>query len=451
MLLSETNAQDTIKAIYDEYSPTDKVQIRIPASNDSIDQLKITSAGDKEVQAKYDFYKAADSFIISLTLNNVTPENSDNQFIILAFKKGKFVGTKVIEIKYLVPTQSNNVVKNDETKDTKIKKPTEGKKDDDNPNDSESAEYKENRNIRLLVGLEQAGANSAQSETQPFIDLFVNVPLGKRNALPQASLFTNFRLASSPKQEVANLALPSSLGAFLPGGNQFNNVNNLVKSFQVKVGLERAFIYGENLTISGMFGVGATSSLSSQNSAQVFKIPRLANGEVTPEFKAAFPDITDFTGKQNIILVSGERDRFLRNWFVGARVKYNFFADTYPANLDLTFGQDEVITSKLKGIVFKMEGFMPIPVKKWKYVFIGASFNSRLTRRVNIFTPQLFLEPVANFNLFDNSNIIRNVSDTPFATSNRDNYSLRIGFDLAYFLNKKDNEDQKEDKDKPKK
>ena len=301
------------------------------------------------------------------------------------------------------------------------------------------------RYVQAYFGTEVAGASAAASDAQPYFNLRTNIPIKNRDRCPNPdnnfdmeknlgcfAFWADFRFASTPSQTLPNFTSLTANGAStFFGSNQSSSINQLVKSFQTKIGLELGM--GANFSFIG--GVGITSPLSSRESVQVFKIPKLADGTVLPAFQDVFGHI-DYSGLDNLVLTTGERDRFFRNWFVGGRVRYTFYdsRDVNPAELDLTIGQDESITKKLNGRVLKFDATLPIKLGDREVLYFGAGFNLKMTRKVNVVTVPFFLEPIANFNLFGNNNLVRNLDDTPFATSNRDSYSFRIGVDIIRLI-----------------
>lgn len=326
--------------------------------------------------------------------------------------------------------------------------------------DSEDTRIPINPKARLIFGFEQVGASSSTSKGRPFVDLLVNIPVGqlkvdykhelKNGCVPKPkdncrvpikryfsnSFWTSFKLTSSPTQSLpdfGNLTSSTITGFF--GSNQSSRVNDLVQAFEMKIGWETTVRKGFSL----IAGIGATSPLTSEKTVVAYKIPRLANGMVQPDFQRIFGPGQDFTGINNLILTSGDRDRFMRNWFVGGRLRHQIVGDAseaYPAVFELTFGQDEVMTNKLVGRVLKFDSFVPIPVKGLKFLYFGASFTSKLTRKVNTTTLPFFLEPATDVNIFANTNFVRNFRDIPELNSDRDGFSFRFGVDLIQLLNK---------------
>lgn len=331
--------------------------------------------------------------------------------------------------------------------------------------DSEDKSIPINPKARLIFGFEQIGASSSTSKGRPFVDLFFNVPVGqlkvdykhelKAGCVPKLkddcripirryfanSFWTSFKLTSSPSQtlpDLGGLTAPAISGFF--SSNQSGKVNDLVQAFEMKIGWETTVRKGFSL----IAGVGATSPLTSEKSVVAYKIPRIVVAGVTvvqPDFKKIFGLPDENSGLNNLILTSGDRDRFMRNWFVGGRLRHQVFGkadEAYPAVFELTVGQDEVLTNKLIGGVLKFDSFVPIPIRGLKFLYFGASFTSKLTRKVNTTTFPFFLEPATDVNIFANTNFARNIRDIRELNSDRDGFSFRFGVDLIQLLNRGD-------------
>lgn len=314
-------------------------------------------------------------------------------------------------------------------------------------------------NTRAIVGIEQAGASSANSESRPFVNLFVNAPLSFRGSTdPALSAWADFRFTSTTVQSFARLANVSNtlINPFF-GGN--SEINNVVQSFQLNTGfdfrivpegsLQGFFIPGKH-SVSFIAGGGVTNPLKSDQTAQIFKIPTItvtpgASPIPDPTFTALFPGV-DFNGKANIAFISPERDRFFRRWFAGLRVKTRFFENEErsslinqsPAMFDITIGQDEAITRKLTGKILTLEGFTPFPIRKFDYIYLFGGVSTRLTRKVNETIPPFFLEPVTNVSLTNNNTVTVPIDTSSFTRSNRDTFRFGIGIDLIRLLVKTD-------------
>ncbi|CAN5625792.1 hypothetical protein BH10ACI3_BH10ACI3_01690 [soil metagenome] len=315
--------------------------------------------------------------------------------------------------------------------------------------DSENERFPINPGYRLIFGFQTTGGSSSTSQGNPFVDLFLSVPVGQLGVNYNSkgivtrryfknSFWTDLKLTSTPNQTLPDFAALTSSGVTgLFSTNQASKINDIVQAFQMRIGWETAI--RPNLSIIG--GVGATSPLSAEKTVVAYKVPRLANGTVQPDFKQLFGPNLDFTGIDNLVLTSGDRDRFIRNWFVGGRLRQQFFGnieEVYPAQFELTFGQDEQLTNKLIGAVMKFDSFVPVPIKGLSFLYFGGSFTTKLTRKVNTTTFPFFLEPASNINIFGNTNFVRNFRDFKELNSDRDIFSFRFGIDLLQLLNKRD-------------
>lgn len=356
---------------------------------------------------------------------------------------------------------------------------------------------------RLVVGLEQIGASASGSKQSPFLDLYFDTPFSfgsktktcqngdlgcfdrvtrmpckvdkkgdersqkkaeDENCLkrvpykPIFSVWGNVRLSSIPVQSFLGLANISTFPTFI--GNSVAEANNLAQSFDFMVGGELKLpIRGElgngffpGKTSMHLIGsVGAISPLNPQTSAQIFKIPTVVDGAGQtvndPQFVELFPEAA---GKKNIAFVSPERDKFYRQYFGGLRLKTRFFEDDgirsknmFPAIVDITVGQNESITGTLRGVVGRIDGSGPIPLKGADYLYIFGSAQIRLGRKVNETTSQFFLEGASSgTSLTASDTAIVPIDRYPSTISNRDRFRLGIGVDL-FRLFKKDDASEK--------
>lgn len=321
-------------------------------------------------------------------------------------------------------------------------------------------------NTRAIIGIEQAGASSADNESRPFLNLFVNFPISfkskdkrEEDDDPPFSVWTDFRFTSTTVQSFARLANVSNtlINPLFGGGSNDNKINNVVQSFQLNAGidyrilpegaLQGFFIPGKH-SVSFIAGGGVTNPLKSDQTAQIFKIPTVPavpGGTTTipdPKFTALFSGV-DFANKLNIAFVSPERDRFFRRWFTGIRLKTRFFENKKssslinqsPAMLDITIGQDEAITRKLTGKILTLEGFTPFPIRRLDYIYLFGGASTLLTRKVNETVPPFFFEPpVTNGSLTNNNTVIVPIDSSVFTRSNRDTFRFGIGIDLIRLL-----------------
>jgi len=246
------------------------------------------------------------------------------------------------------------------------------------------------QNSRVIVGLEQAGGSSAESKTNPVLDLFFMTPFifdrskncgrqpatdepytvrkafsdckqenVERKLLPRLGFWGDIRLAATPEQIATAQVFPTSLV------NQVDNSEhsvNLVQSFDFLAGLEGR-VWKSNghflSLIPGMpqktsfyiaGGYGAISPLNaSRQVAQVFKIPAVGDPQ-REEFVARYGEPP--AGKEFVGMVPLDRDRFFRQWYTGIRLKTLYCTDddctryknSFPAVVDFMFGQNESVT-----------------------------------------------------------------------------------------------------------
>jgi hypothetical protein len=257
------------------------------------------------------------------------------------------------------------------------------------------------RFTRAVVGIEQAGASSAESKSNPFLDFFFTTPLKfntkkeekpvlnsdgsqaiRRDGTPITKWETvgepaprfgawgQVRFSTTPEQTSSFAVFPSSLV------NQVSDptkVVDLVQSFDFLAGLEyRAFdatgwiwtlIPGlkQKTSVYFTFGGGAISPLSVKRaSAQLFTIPvdavpAMGGNPAVPadprraEFIRRFgdPKTLKYVG-----FVPLERDRFFRQYYAGIRLKTHYCGDSdchtyknrFPSIVDFGIGQNEAVT-----------------------------------------------------------------------------------------------------------
>jgi hypothetical protein len=308
-------------------------------------------------------------------------------------------------------------------------------------------------NTRAIVGVEQAGASSANPKSSPFVNFFINVPLGSRGnprqTPPRFSVWTDFRIASTSSQELANLR---SITDNILRPNASTPINNVVQSFRINAGIDLRIVPETALfpsfmpaksSLSLIAGAGATSPLTGgrTGATETYRIPKI-NGQIIPEFSTLFPEIPN--DKDNVAFVTPERDRFLRRWFVGTRILTHFYKgdssrmDLSPASLDITIGQDEAITRKLSSPILNFEGFLPFPTDRFNYVYFYAGLSTRFTRKVNTRVPTFFLESATLSDLSDPlKTYVVSADENPLIVSNRDSYFFGIGIDLIKLFREK--------------
>lgn len=226
------------------------------------------------------------------------------------------------------------------------------------------------RNTRAIFGIEQAGASSAASESHPFIDFFFSRPFTYH---PRWTAWGNVRLTSTPQQIAAFVSSTSNV----TGAVTADKINDLATSFDFRMGGEYRLNRDINDAnqISVIAGFGATSPLTKPtDSFQIFKVP---TDPTNSQYAAFFADYPEATGKTYVAFVRPERDRFLRQYFAGFRLRSYQTPKDFPTMLDITFGQNAAITGgQLKHFVLGIDGSYHVNISDRSfYIFGGTSLK----------------------------------------------------------------------------
>ena len=331
---------------------------------------------------------------------------------------------------------------------------------------------------RAVVGMQFAGASSAESKQAPFLDFFFTAPIlkGKRRLVnfpgkklvngtwkreseaqyrtgtrkfPRFSLWGNVRFSSIAEQASTELSLASIPSAFSPLGDT-GKLNDVVSSFEVLTGVEVKFFEPHKPTgffglrsrtiVSGIGAFGFSNPLSSQQSRVLFKIPKNGDGDgkVKAPFLEQFPDLEDqLNANDNISIVNAERDRFFRQWQTGLRFRTLYYDENdrprnlSPAIFDVTVGQNEAVTDVLSGMILKFDGFYPFPIAKADYIYLFGTAHLRLQRSVaNAGLLPFALDTPGSDTVNSGNTLIVEDNDFNFLRSNRDRYTIGVGIDL---------------------
>ena len=297
---------------------------------------------------------------------------------------------------------------------------------------------------RAVVGYQQAGAASTAFEQNYFFDLFnsysvpfhqqINPDFGEKWRAWQA-----VRVASAPQS--GNVTISGLAQNFVTNVGGLN-ANDAVRVFD--------FLGGVEYRISGN-----TALLPSfdRNTKQKFSLSLIADfGFITPadpstttkvfalsdllkaQLEKKTPGIT--TGKNFVSFTQVDRDRFFRQYYAGLRFQTFFFnrhnipLQRFPAQLDVTYGQNEYVTSgRLRGGVFRIDGYFPLPYENLQFINLFGSAVLRPTRTK--ITEALILAPAPNQAASDN-----NVINLPVSQFNRDYYRIGVGIDFISFVKK---------------
>lgn len=328
--------------------------------------------------------------------------------------------------------------------------------------------------MRAIVGFEQAGASSAPSKGNPFIDLFFFGPFrygksckgagkveergpdGKTrlrnrlvgqevdpdNCYPTWSTWGNVRFSSVP-QDVSSFG---ALASDVLGPLEEGQLTELVQGFNYMAGLDRFIISSDNSYISPIPGIrhktamyftggfGAVSPLTPEQSAQIYRVP----GPDNPQRAAFLEEFSLPDDAELVAFVTPERDRFLRQYYVGLRFKTFFLErdgathiNRFPAVLDVTFGQSEAVTGgRLRGGVFRLEAFYPFPLREASFLYFYGSAFMKIGGRQTIRRPYALVRPETTVRLTDDNVFIR---ERQF---NRDFYRIGVGINLTDLFNR---------------
>ena len=141
-----------------------------------------------------------------------------------------------------------------------------------------------------------------------------------------------------------------------------------------------------------------------------------------------------------LALLSKDRDRFMRQWFVGMRFKTHYFTSAgipvsrSPATFDFSLGQNEEVThGELQGMVFHMECFYPLPFEQLHMIYLFGRVYMRMKGSPGLAPSYALLPPQQTPAPTIGSGTVLSV---PMPVPDRDIYSIGIGVDLVHVLTK---------------
>jgi hypothetical protein len=290
---------------------------------------------------------------------------------------------------------------------------------------------------RAIVGREQSGASSAQNQQNYFFDLFISKTLPLRQKISpnfgeRWRTWGDFRIASTP------LSDDTTIGAISTGfATQISQikVRDAARVFEFLGGLEYRVTGNaallpsfdrqtkQKFSLSFIAGFGGITPINPQDSITTFKVFDDAPG-LPPEAK----------GKEFVAFIPADRSHFFRQYYLGARIqtfffnRYNVPIQRFPAQLDLTVGQNEFVTGgKLHGPIMRIEGFFPLPYEDLKFINLFATAMLRPGGERT--TTPLVLQPAPDGTVVPASNVVLVTRPQP----NRDYYRIGAGIDLVSF------------------
>lgn len=290
---------------------------------------------------------------------------------------------------------------------------------------------------RTVVGLQQSGAAATENKWNIFADLFISKTIPWRQTI-HPDFGERFRAWSATRI----LSAPQSGDATI--GETVGGFATTVTGLKVKDAARIFdFLGGIEYRLSGNNGLLPSFD---RQTKQKFSLSFIASlGFVTPEdpklgiFKYnVFDDAPglppEAKGKKFVAFVPSDRDRFYRQYYAGLRIQTFFFnrhnipLQRFPAQFDFTIGQNEYVSGGLlRGPIFRVDGYFPLPYDDWKFINIYGTAFLR-PAHVNTSTP-LLLEPVSgnpqtNF-VPDKDTVI-----IPVRQFDRDYYKVGVGIDL---------------------
>jgi hypothetical protein len=196
--------------------------------------------------------------------------------------------------------------------------------------------------------------------------------------------------------------------------------------------------------------------------AQIFKIPK----DNSPQF-ADFIDRygtppTSTPAKEFVGLIPLDRDRFLRQWYAGIRLKTFYcdneyctkFKNNFPAIVDFMIGQNEAVTGgslkytsidpndrtktiEKKAYVLRIDAFYPFPIKEANFLyFYGTALMKIGGGGVRVQAP-LFLDTAPGDVLITDSRVyIPSTDRQKLFQPNRDYYKIGVGINLTELFNR---------------
>jgi hypothetical protein len=236
--------------------------------------------------------------------------------------------------------------------------------------------------LRTIVGFEQAGVSAAQSQQDFFFDVYYDRPLAFHDDKylgPALRSWGNLRISSVPQQITTDVA--TFVGGFAQQVGKLK-VNEVAQAFEFLGGLQyRLTTFGRRdyastdtrvpdihnrISLNFVLGGGVITPLSPKASVQLFSVP-----SNQPDFFTLYPQAV---GKQFVAFTLADRDRFFRQAYGGFRVMTHFLGEPgmrAPETFDLTYGFNEAVTGgRIRGGVMRLEGFVPIPYDRLKWVYL---------------------------------------------------------------------------------
>ena len=305
---------------------------------------------------------------------------------------------------------------------------------------SSSIAVKSTALLVLIGGVEYSGYSAQSQTTNGFLSMFYRGPVVKG-----FSGWGRIRLTSAPQAAtngvVSVISNPTGLTTY-----DYSNVGQVLD-----------YVFGPEKQIAANWsivgGIGATTPLSSQNAPVTFVAPPPGTVECT-ELVSRFsgangynPALTLNTatnpttclagGYTDIAFANQDRSNFFLKYGAGLRTTYPWTfgscngasgsncSKAYAA-LDLTLGQDSSVTGGyLRGVVFKLDGTLPIPTGNSSWLYLFGSSYVRLQSNQNL--PPLILQTPPTTVTVPSPTVIV----LPLRQPNRDYYRIGVGLNIS--------------------
>lgn len=304
--------------------------------------------------------------------------------------------------------------------------------------------------FRAIVGFEQAGASSAEAQQKFFFNFFLSQPLtrgDRRDPLGSRwRAWGDVRVTSVPQQIDASVKDFAINFADEAGKVK---VSEVAQAMDFLTGIEFRIAELDDLfrspddddtsryTLSLIAAGGASTPVTPREELQLFEVNAALLNRY-PVLRDPTPDDGVDDAAKFVAFTPADRDRFFRQWYVGVRLKTDYFgvlgqpSKRASGQLDLTWGKNEAVTGGRfsQGSVFRADGFFPFPiVKKLSFVHFFGTAIMRFTR-AKVEDP-IFARRITDSSAFDMALFGPNVTFITTPQINRDYYRIGVGIDFV--------------------
>jgi hypothetical protein len=302
-------------------------------------------------------------------------------------------------------------------------------------------------------------------------------PLGA----PRFGFWGNVRITTTPEQLTTTGVLPANLANLAattgaPG--------NLVSSFDFLAGVEYRLFTANGTFLSLIPGIkqktrfvlaagtGAISPLDATQQAPKFSVIPAENSSQRALFEKTYgtPPTRKLADGTTVVpsylgVVPLDRDRFLKQWYAGIRLKTFYcerdieggecltFRNTFPAIVDFMVGQSESVTGgtyktteitdpktgasrNKSAFVFRLDAFYPLPIREASFIYFYGTAVMKIGGHPKIENFLVLEAPADSPNINDPKVYVPPVDFLKSLQSNRDYYKIGVGINLTDFFNR---------------